>query len=304
MTVVRQRDRGEAAVVVERALHARRVLAAEQPVRVQRERQVARLPVCSSATCGPAGQSTAPRPPRRRRSAPPGSAPAARPAAGWKLGAPQPSCAALSVPRPAAAEPRAAARGRPAAPVGRAGPSPPRPRVLARPPRPRVLARPPRPRVLARPGRPGPSRPTRLTRAHRRAPHILTRSPAVPGSARSLATRTPARARAVLRSAGYRGLRDIFAAPGTCARAFGEWRRAPVTGGGWRWHATKIQVLICPAHKRARCRQKSASAAYAGPGPEPQNVRPGRYLRTDIENRLDIRPNLGSNRCTSAGRVR
>lgn len=44
---------------------------------------------------------------------------------------------------------------------------------------------------------------------------------------------------------------------------------------------------------------KSPAAASSA-----QNVRPARYLRTNIEKVLDIRPNLGSNRCTSAGRVR
>jgi len=40
---------------------------------------------------------------------------------------------------------------------------------------------------------------------------------------------------------------------------------------------------------------------YAVRWPRGQNVRPSRYLRTNIEKRLDIRTNLGSNRCTSAG---
>ena len=79
---VRQRDRREAAVVVERALRARHVLPAEQPVRVQREVTGSWAAARSTATCSRPGRAAAARRPRPRRSGSPGSARAAR-AAAW-----------------------------------------------------------------------------------------------------------------------------------------------------------------------------------------------------------------------------
>jgi hypothetical protein len=166
-------------------------------------------------------------------------------------------------------------------------------------------------------------------------------------------------------------------AAGIRARVLGEWSRAPVIGGGWGWHAIKIQAPLSSAHKQPGCahmhrvshrpervralvraaralvragrpwtragrpwtregprhgqsesaprpERVSARPACSPVGPrstpsrrearsrkppshargrlrDQQNVRPSQYLRTNIENLLDIGTNLGSNRWTSVG---
>ena len=111
-------------------------------------------------------------------------------------------------------------------------------------------------------------------------------------------------------------------AGGVRARVLSEWSRAPVIGGGWGWHAIKIQARPSFAHKRPGCVPVTSIVARArlagahptcsppsrspsrasemqpeasflvseagGSAAAPQNVRPSRYLRTNIEKLLDI----------------
>ena len=74
-----------------------------------------------------------------------------------------------------------------------------------------------------------------------------------------------------------------------------------------------INNLVCriwptASASRAACFDGPGATTPSAPGTPRsqarQNVRPSQYLRTNIERRLDIEPNLGSNRCASAGRVR
>lgn len=100
---------------------------------------------------------------------------------------------------------------------------------------------------------------------------------------------------------------EILAAAMARARVPGEWSRAPVIGGGSGWHAIKIQAPSCLVYEQACCAQITPSLPLPlrlrWAGSPVQNVRPSLYIRTDIEKRLDFRPNLGSNRWTSTGRV-
>jgi len=50
-------------------------------------------------------------------------------------------------------------------------------------------------------------------------------------------------------------LRRGILAGGARARVLGEWSRAPVIGGGWGWHATKIQARLSFAHNQPACPQ-------------------------------------------------
>jgi hypothetical protein len=67
---------------------------------------------------------------------------------------------------------------------------------------------------------------------------------------------------------------------GVRARVLSEWSRAPVIGGGWGWHATKIQARLSSVHKEPWCVYTTSAVAWArGPGRAPGKPAAGSLIR-------------------------